>query len=61
LAATYAPRRAYVPYVVYRRKYDAAKTLAAFSAKLGDETYLEALSDDLVVVRETMQSAHVSL
>ena len=46
----------------YRRTYNVAKTLAAFSAKLRDKTNLDALSDDLVeVVRETMHPAHVSL
>ena len=46
----------------YRRKYDARKTLKAFSVQLRNQTDPNALSDDLVgVVRETMQPAHVSL
>jgi hypothetical protein len=46
----------------YRQKYDAAKTLTAFNARLREETDLESLSGDLVgVVHETVQPEHSSL
>ncbi|MFL5991402.1 MAG: hypothetical protein ACJ73W_05345 [Rubrobacteraceae bacterium] len=66
IAALFIPLRRRVQRFVdrrfYRRKYDAAKTLASFNARLRDETDLDTLVDDVVgVVSQAMQPEHASL
>ena len=66
IAALFNPLRRrvqnFIDHLFYRRKYDAAKTLEAFSARLREETDIDALNSELLsTVRETVQPEHVSL
>ena len=65
IAALFMPLRTRIQAVStgasYRRRYDAARTLAAFATRMRDEVDVERLTGELVaVVEETMQPTGVT-
>ncbi len=66
IAALFQPLRrriqAIIDLLFYRRKYDATRTLAAFSTSLRNEIDLDQLSGHLIAIaEETMQPTFISL
>jgi hypothetical protein len=66
IAALFQPLRHRIQTIIdrrfYRRKYDAAKVVAAFSTTLRQEVDLDQLREHLItVVQDTMQPSHISL
>jgi len=66
IAALFQPLRRLLQTIIdrrfYRRKYDAAKVMAAFGTTLRTEVDVGTLREQLLaIVQETMQPTHVSL
>ncbi|HEY3477965.1 MAG TPA: hypothetical protein VGL02_03615, partial [Streptomyces sp.] len=66
VAAAFQPLRARIQRAVdhrfYRARYDAARTLEAFSGRLRDQFEIDAVSGEVLdIVRQTLQPAHATI